>query len=179
MSAASLLLRWQVWIPPEPYSFFACECSVLSSGALCVGLITRPKEFYRLWCVVACHLQTSRMRKPRPALGRSAIRKKNYYVKNLWRLWRYNPSKRPERHVQRRSVTTQKTGILDHTSVKTSNLAGNTVGLTVKLFPQTYIIWASRRYPFSLSLSLSLSLSPRADSGPHVTTITERVKANI
>jgi hypothetical protein len=27
------------------------ECCVLSGRGFCVGLITRPEEFYRLWCV--------------------------------------------------------------------------------------------------------------------------------
>jgi hypothetical protein len=31
-----------------------------------------PEESYRLWCVVVCDLETSRMRRPWPALGRSA-----------------------------------------------------------------------------------------------------------
>jgi hypothetical protein len=35
------------------------ECCVLSGRGLCVGLITRPEEFYRLWCVVECDLYTS------------------------------------------------------------------------------------------------------------------------
>jgi hypothetical protein len=30
---------------------FSCECCVLSDRGLCVGLITRPEESYRLWCV--------------------------------------------------------------------------------------------------------------------------------
>jgi len=49
-----------------------CECCVLSGRGLCDELITRPEESYRLWCVVLCDLETSRMRKPRPPLGRSA-----------------------------------------------------------------------------------------------------------
>jgi hypothetical protein len=32
----------------------SCECSVLSGRGLCVGLITRPEEFYRVWCVSEC-----------------------------------------------------------------------------------------------------------------------------
>jgi len=28
-----------------------CECRVLSDRRLCVGLITRPEESYRVWCV--------------------------------------------------------------------------------------------------------------------------------
>ena len=53
---------------------------MLSSRGLCYELITRPEESYRLWCVVMCNLETSRMRKPRPALGRSAIKKIIVYV---------------------------------------------------------------------------------------------------
>ena len=29
----------------------SCECYVLSGRGLCVGLITRPEEPYRVWCV--------------------------------------------------------------------------------------------------------------------------------
>ena len=43
---------------------------------ICDELITRPEESYRLWCVVVCDLETSRMRRPRPALGRSATEEK-------------------------------------------------------------------------------------------------------
>ena len=51
-----------------------CECCVLSGRGLCDALITRPEETtdYRQWCVVVCDLETSRMRRPWPALGRSA-----------------------------------------------------------------------------------------------------------
>jgi hypothetical protein len=28
-----------------------CECCVLSGRGLCDGLITRPEESYRVWCV--------------------------------------------------------------------------------------------------------------------------------
>ena len=36
----------------------------LSGRGLCVELITRPEESYRLWCVVVCDLETSRMGAP-------------------------------------------------------------------------------------------------------------------
>ena len=49
-----------------------CECCVLSGRGLCDAVITRPEESYRVWCVVLCDLETSRMRRPWPALGRSA-----------------------------------------------------------------------------------------------------------
>jgi hypothetical protein len=34
--------------------FVYCECCVLSGRGLCDGLIPRPEESYRLWCVVVC-----------------------------------------------------------------------------------------------------------------------------
>ena len=34
-----------------------CECWVLSGRGLCDGLISRPEESYRLWCVVVCDLE--------------------------------------------------------------------------------------------------------------------------
>jgi hypothetical protein len=40
------------------------EYCVLSGRGLCDELITRPEESYRLWCVVVCDLETSRMRRP-------------------------------------------------------------------------------------------------------------------
>ena len=53
-----------------------CECCMLSVRGLCSELITRPEESYRLWCVVVCDLEISRMRRPWPALGRSVTAKK-------------------------------------------------------------------------------------------------------
>jgi len=57
--------------------FVCCECCVLSGRGLCDELITRPEEFYRLWCIVVCDLETSRMRRLWPALGRSATGNNN------------------------------------------------------------------------------------------------------
>ena len=71
-SAAARLLRSWVRIPPGAWIFVCCECCVLSGRGLCDKLITRPEESYRLWCVVVCDLETSRMR-PWSALGRSTI----------------------------------------------------------------------------------------------------------
>jgi len=48
----------------------------LSGRGLCDELITRPEESYRLWCVVVCDLETSRMRRAWPAFGRSDTGKK-------------------------------------------------------------------------------------------------------
>jgi hypothetical protein len=41
---------------------------VLLGRGLWDGLITRPEESYRLWCVV-CDLESSRMRRLKPATG--------------------------------------------------------------------------------------------------------------
>ena len=54
---------WNNWINFYPPNCLHC---------LCEELITLPEESYRLWCVVVCDLETSRMRRPWPALGRSA-----------------------------------------------------------------------------------------------------------
>ena len=79
-SAAARLLRLWVRIPPGAWIFVCCECCVLSGRGLCDELITRPEESYRLWCFVVCDLETSRMRRPWPALGRSATAKKVYLL---------------------------------------------------------------------------------------------------
>jgi len=63
--------------PAENRDVF-CECCVLSGRGLCDEQITRPEESYQLWCFVVCDLETSRMRRPWPALGRSA--KKQQYL---------------------------------------------------------------------------------------------------
>ena len=67
-STAARLLRLWVRIPTEAWMSVCC---ILSGRSLCDALITRPEESYRLWCVVVCDLETSRMRRPWPALGRS------------------------------------------------------------------------------------------------------------
>ena len=61
--AARLLRSW-VRIPPGAWIFVCCECRVLSGRGLCGELITRPEESYRLWCVVVCDLETSRVGAP-------------------------------------------------------------------------------------------------------------------
>jgi len=70
-SASARLLRSLVRIPPGAWMFVCCECFVLSGISLCDQLITRPEESYRLWCVVVRDLETWRMRRSWPALGRS------------------------------------------------------------------------------------------------------------
>jgi len=48
---------------------------VLSGRGLCDEVITHPEESCRLWGVVECDKETSRMRRPWPTLGRSAKKK--------------------------------------------------------------------------------------------------------
>ena len=79
-SAVACLMRSWVRIPPGEWMFVCCECCVLSGRGLCDELITRPEESYRLWWVVVCDLETSRMRRPWPALGRRVTEKKNGVV---------------------------------------------------------------------------------------------------
>jgi len=59
---------------------FCCDCSVLSGRVLCDGQIIRPEESNRLWCVVVCDLETSRMTRPWPALGHSAAKDIYIYI---------------------------------------------------------------------------------------------------
>ena len=81
-STAARLLRLSVRISLWAWMSVCCDCCVLSGRGLCYALITRPEESYRLWCVVVCDLETSRMRRPWPALGRSSTRKKMCPVKS-------------------------------------------------------------------------------------------------
>jgi hypothetical protein len=41
-------------------------CCILSGRCLCDELISRPEKSYRLWSVVVCDLETSRMMRPWP-----------------------------------------------------------------------------------------------------------------
>ena len=74
-SAAARLLELWVRIPPEEWTFFCCECCVLSGRGLCDELINRSEESYWLWCVVVCDLETSWMRRPWLTGGYSAKNK--------------------------------------------------------------------------------------------------------
>jgi hypothetical protein len=50
-SAAVRLLGLRVRIPQGHGCLsVSLECRVLSGRGLCVGLITRPEESYRVWC---------------------------------------------------------------------------------------------------------------------------------
>ena len=50
--------------PNGAWIFVCCKCRVLSGRGLCDELITRLEESYRLWCVVVCDLETSRIGAP-------------------------------------------------------------------------------------------------------------------
>jgi len=78
-SAATRLLRSWVRTPPRAWKLVCCECCILSGRGICDELITRPEESYRLWCVVMCDLETSRMRRPWP-LWAAAPEKKMQYL---------------------------------------------------------------------------------------------------
>ena len=48
---AARLLGLRVRILPRGWTSVFYECCVLSSRCLCVGLITRPEDSFRVWCV--------------------------------------------------------------------------------------------------------------------------------
>ena len=72
---ARLLVLW-VRIPLGAWISVCCECCVLSDGGLCVGLITRPEESYRLCCVHWGWSRSPIKRGPNTESGRSATGKK-------------------------------------------------------------------------------------------------------
>jgi hypothetical protein len=49
-SAGARLLGLRVRIPPGAWMSVSFECCLLSGRGLCVGLITRPEESYRVLC---------------------------------------------------------------------------------------------------------------------------------
>jgi hypothetical protein len=71
-SAAARLLSLRIRIPPGAWMSVCHKCCVLSGRGLCDGLISLPEESYRVWRVVECDLETSRMRRSWIILGRSA-----------------------------------------------------------------------------------------------------------
>jgi hypothetical protein len=88
-STAARPLRLWVRIPSEAWMFVCCDCCVLSGRGLCDELITRPEESYRLWRVVLCDLETSKMRRLKPATG-------------LWKIqpqWVVTPRKQTNKHI--------------------------------------------------------------------------------
>jgi hypothetical protein len=76
-SAAAGLMRMLVRIPPEEWMSACFECCVLSGRGLRDELITCPEESYRMWCVVECDLETSRVRRPWPTGGGGGLSRQN------------------------------------------------------------------------------------------------------
>ena len=60
-SAAARFQWLRVWIPPG--------AGMLPGTGRCDRPIPRPEKSYRQWCVIVCDLETSRTRRPGPALG--------------------------------------------------------------------------------------------------------------
>ena len=61
-----------------------CVCSLLSGRGLCHGLITRPEESYRVWCVSQCDRQWGG---PGP-LWAFALLKKNFWNSKFLCVWK-------------------------------------------------------------------------------------------
>jgi len=60
--------------------FVCCECCVLSGRGLCDELITRPEEFYWLWCVAVCDLENLVNEEAMTRVGSQRHRKKNSFI---------------------------------------------------------------------------------------------------
>jgi len=60
-STAARLLRSWVRIPSGAWMSVCCDCCVLSGRGLCDEMITRPEDSYRLWCVVVCDIETTKI----------------------------------------------------------------------------------------------------------------------
>jgi hypothetical protein len=54
--------------------YVSCKCFVLPGKRLCDKPVCRPQQSYWIGCVIVCDLQTSRMRRLRPALCCCAIK---------------------------------------------------------------------------------------------------------
>jgi hypothetical protein len=87
-SSAARPLRSGVRIPPKVWIFVV---SVVSGRGLCDELITRSEASFWLWCIVVCNLETSRMRRPWPTLGRS-VTKKNMFRATILSSWGWSHS---------------------------------------------------------------------------------------
>jgi hypothetical protein len=68
--AAARLRRLWVRIRPGAWMSVCYESCALSGRGLCDGLITRPEESYRMWCVIVCDPEISWMRRPWLTVGR-------------------------------------------------------------------------------------------------------------
>jgi hypothetical protein len=121
--------------------FVCCECCVLLGRGLCDGLITRPEESYGMWRVVVCDLETSKMRRLKPATGLWKIQPKGCNAKKTnkhkcshWRTHQDHkdslPKQQHRRHLARKILKVSKIIIdqnyfqlLDKPYVQTEGLA--------------------------------------------------------
>ena len=90
MPQAAHLLRSWVRIPLGAWIFVCCECGVSLGRGLCDEPITRPEESYRLWCIIVCDLETSRIGAPY-VYDISSLRVNDLTLILLtWRIWTPN-----------------------------------------------------------------------------------------
>jgi hypothetical protein len=92
-AATRLLVLW-VRIRPGARMSVSCECCVLSRTGLCIELITRPEESYRLWCVSECDREASIMRRPWPTGGCQPW-KRNVFARSWRKCERASSARRP------------------------------------------------------------------------------------
>jgi hypothetical protein len=59
--------------PTGAWLSVSCECCVLSGRGLCVGLITRAEESYRVWCLTKCDCEVLIVKRPWPTRGCCAM----------------------------------------------------------------------------------------------------------
>jgi hypothetical protein len=90
-SAAARLLGLWVRIPPVTWMSVSCKCCVLSGRGLCDGLVPRPEESYRLWCVWVWSWSPEQWGGLGPQ-GLSSHWKKTSVVR--WRRGKYNISRK-------------------------------------------------------------------------------------
>jgi hypothetical protein len=57
------------------------DVCLLSGRGRCDELITRPEEFYRLWCIVVCDLENSKNEEAMTRVGSQRHSKKEKYLK--------------------------------------------------------------------------------------------------
>jgi len=79
-SVAARFLGLWVRIPPGAWTFVSLECCELSGIVLVVGLITRPEESYRVWCVLWVWSRSPVRWRYDPESGRSTTGKKANYI---------------------------------------------------------------------------------------------------
>jgi hypothetical protein len=79
--AAACLMGLWVRIPPGACLSFSCEHCVLSGRCLCVGLITYPEEYCRVWCAFSVIVNPSKGGgRHVPELGRTTQVEGSLYV---------------------------------------------------------------------------------------------------